>query len=122
MELLPGQLGRGAEIRRTLAHKCQILNGVTEMKISTSAMLAAAMVLGFSAPAAAQVNTNTTIQEGRVNSNASNQEGHDNDNATHQRGRVNDNYNRQRGGVNTNQTGQVGGGDNYNESDQRGRR
>ena len=92
------------------------------MKIATSAMLAAAMVLGFSVPAYSQVNTNTTIQEGRINTNDSTQVGHDNDNATHQRGGVNTNRNRQRGEINTNQTGQVGGGDNYNESDQRGRR
>jgi minor curlin subunit len=91
------------------------------MRALVSTVLATAMAVGLSSAAYAQVNTNTTIQEGRVNTNQSNQEGDDNDNATFQEGRDNANSNRQRGDINTNQTGQKGGGVNYNESDQQGR-
>lgn len=91
------------------------------MKKISSIILASVFAVGFSLPAMAQVNTNTTIQDGAVNTNTSQQSGRDNDNATVQRGRDNLNTSRQRGDINTNQTGQSGGGVNENRSSQRGR-
>ncbi len=94
---------------------------VKTMKNQTKMLFVAALAIGLSAPAFAQVNTNTTIQRGNVNTNDSYQSGADNDNATDQEGRDNANRSYQAGSrFNTNQTYQ-GGGVNYNESTQRGR-
>ncbi len=69
-------------------------------------LISSILLAGFASSAFAQVNTNTTVQEGKVNTNATRQKGADNDNVTVQRGDDNLNATRQRGGINTNATAQ----------------
>ncbi|MDD3353073.1 hypothetical protein [Zoogloea sp.] len=92
------------------------------MKNLSKAAVVSILLAGLSMPVLAQVNTNTTIQEGQVNTNATKQKGRDNDNVTVQRGGDNLNRTRQRGEINTNATGQTGGGYNDNATDQGARR
>jgi hypothetical protein len=75
---------------------------------SKSRLFAAALVAILSNPAAAQSNTNTTIQTGQVNISRTFQCGDSNDNTTEQSGRININHTIQRCGNNRNQTTQFG--------------
>jgi minor curlin subunit len=93
-----------------------------QMNSATSKLLPlafAAILATLGSPVSAQMNMNTTIQEGRINTNDTYQRGEVNDNATYQEGLDNANRTRQRGDENWNQTGQFGK-TNYNETNQRG--
>jgi hypothetical protein len=71
-------------------------------------LFAAALVALLSNPAAAQSNTNTTIQIGQININRTFQCGDSNDNTTEQSGRININHTIQRCGNHRNRTAQLG--------------
>jgi minor curlin subunit len=101
---------------------CHQTNEADSMKTMTSvssSIALATLLAVLAGPAAADLNMNTTIQEGRVNTNDTYQRGPVNDNATSHEGRDNANRTRQRGDENWNQTGQFGR-INYNETHQRG--
>jgi minor curlin subunit len=95
-------------------------NSMTNLRSKLLPLAVAAILATLYGPVSAELNMNTTIQEGRVNTNDTRQRGSANDNATWQDGWDNANRTRQRGPENWNATAQFGR-INYNETDQKHR-
>ncbi len=84
-------------------------------------LLASVFTLCLAAPAFAQMNTITSIQEGRQNMADHSQSGDDNLTSTYQEGDENLGRVQQRGNINEVQAGQFGRGRNVIQADQRAR-